>query len=154
MTPQARVEHVTPGRVRLRVAEQRGQSAYFETVRSRLGQEPAVRGVQVNARTGSVLLDLQQPVDWPGLFARASQLGLFAVVMPPVGGTAPPRSRPDLGPLGRLGRLAEPGSSGGTALAMALLVGAAIQGWRGQVAAPAVSLAWYALQLLRSGRPG
>jgi hypothetical protein len=139
--------------VRLRVAEQRGQSAYFETVRSRLSQEPAVRGVQVNARTGSVLLDLQQPVDWPGLLARAAQLGLFAVVMPPAG-TAPPRSRPDLGPLGRLGRLAEPGSSGGTALAMALLAGAAIQGWRGQLAAPAVTLAWYALQLLRSGRTG
>lgn len=151
MTPQARVEHVSPGRVRLRVAQRRGQAAYFETLSQRLGQEPMVRGVQVNARTGSVLLHFQPSADWPALRRRAAELGLFAVVMPPAR-AAPARSRPSLAPLERLGRLAEPGSTGSAALAVALLAGAAIQTWRGQIAVPAVSLAWYALQLLRSGR--
>ncbi len=154
MTPQARIEHVSPGRVRLRVADQRGQAAYFEAVRSRLGQEPWVRGVQVNARTGSVLLHLQPPMDWPALWARAAQLGLFAVVAPPAGTPTPAQPRLPFAPLVRLGRLAEPGTTGGMTLALALLAGALIQAGRGQVAGPAVSLAWYALQLLRSGRTG
>lgn len=150
MTPQARVEHISPGRLRLRVASQRGRATYFETVRARLGQEPMVRAVQVNARTGSVLLHLHEPVNWPALLARAAQLDLFRLVHTPGPGATTRQVRaPQV-----LGQLAEPGTTSSTVLALALLAGAAVQGWRGQVAAPAVTLVWYAMQLLRGADKG
>ena len=150
MTPLAQVEHLSPGRLRLRVASQRGRATYFETVRARLGQEPMVRAVQVNVHTGSVLLYLHEPVNWPQLLARAAQLDLFRLVHTPGPGATARQVR--VPPV--LGRLAEPGTASSAALALALLVGAAVQGWRGQIAAPAVTLAWYALQLLRSTDKG
>jgi hypothetical protein len=150
VTPQARVEHLSPGRLRLRVAGQRGRAAYFEMVRARLGQEPAVRAVQVNARTGSVLLYLHEPVNWPALLARAAQLDLFRLVPAP----APEATKRRVPAPQVLGRLAEPGTTGSAVLALALLAGAAVQGWRGQIAAPAVTLVWYAMQLLRGADKG
>ncbi|MDD3652486.1 hypothetical protein [Immundisolibacter sp.] len=148
MTALALIEHASPGRLRLRVASRRGQADYFETVRSHLAAEPAVRAVQVDPRTGSVLLLLHAPTDTAALLRRAAQHGLFTVVAPPSA-----QDSPELpAPLRALGRLAEPGTAGGGLLALTLLAGAAVQGWRGQVAAPAITLTWYALQLLRGGK--
>lgn len=150
MTPQARVEHLSPGRLRLRVAGQRGRAAYFETVRGRLELEPAVRAVQVNARTGSVLLYLREPVNWPQLLARVAQLDLFRLVRAPAPGASTRRVQAPQVP----GRLAELGTTSSAVLALALLAGAAVQSWRGQIAAPAVTLVWYAMQLLRGADKG
>lgn len=149
MIPLALIEHASPGRLRLRVAARRGQAGYFEVVRRQLAAEPSVRHVHVDARTGSVLLLLHAPADAAVLLRQAARQGLFAVASV---GASGERVASDLpAPLRALGRLIEPGTAPSGLLALSLLAGAAVQGWRGQVAAPAVTLTWYALQLLRSG---
>ncbi len=151
MIPAARIEHLSPGRLRLRISDRRRQPDYFEALRARLGEEPAVQDVRVDPRTGSVLLLLDASSDAPALLRRTAATGLFAFPMastPAVGAARPGMPAP----LRALGRLTEPGSAASGPLALALLAGAAVQGWRGHWAAPAVTLTWYALQLLRSGR--
>ena len=54
--PSATVCHRVPGRFRVRIAECRGDAAYFERVREALEQESSVLEVATNARTGSVLV--------------------------------------------------------------------------------------------------
>ncbi|MCC6296963.1 MAG: hypothetical protein IT469_09680 [Pseudomonadales bacterium] len=149
MIPAARVEHASPGRLRLRIVGRRGQADYFEAVRSRLAQESSVREVHIDPRTGSVLLLVAASADAAALLQRAAELGLFSVT------ATPTRSDPDpWAPLRALGRLTEPGAAASGPLALALLAGAAVQGWRGRWASPAVTLTWYALQLLRDGKRG
>lgn len=149
MIPVARIEHASPGRLRLRIVGRRGQVDYFETVRGRLAQEASVREVHIDPRTGSVLLLVAASADAAALLRRAAELGLFSVT------ATPARSGPDpWAPLRRLGRLTEPGAAASGPLALALLAGAAVQGWRGRWAAPAVTLTWYALQLLRDSQRG
>lgn len=151
MIPVARVEHASPGRLRLRIVGRRGQADYFETVRGRLAQEASVREVHIDPRTGSVLLLVAASADAAALLRRAAELGLFSIT-----GTTT-ATRPDTdswAPLRRLGRLTAPGAAASGPLALALLAGAAVQGWRGRWAAPAVTLTWYALQLLRDSQRG
>ena len=52
----ARVEHHTPGRVRVRVAREERTPEHMERVRKKLEAHPDVAGVEVNPQTGSVLV--------------------------------------------------------------------------------------------------
>src|SRR5215469_90797 len=52
----ARVEHHTPGRVRVRVAREERSPEHMERVRRQLEAHPDVAGVDVNPQTGSVLV--------------------------------------------------------------------------------------------------
>jgi hypothetical protein len=54
--PAAAVVHETPGRSRLRVAEKRGDRAYFEAAQRVLSGCPGVRRVSVSPLTGSLLV--------------------------------------------------------------------------------------------------
>jgi hypothetical protein len=56
MLPKARVAHVSPGRLRLRIVEKRGDRAYFEKVESALGSQPDFAAAQVQVTTGSLLM--------------------------------------------------------------------------------------------------
>ena len=53
---RARVEHHTPGRVRVRVAREERSPEHMERVRKRLEAHPDVAGVDVNPQTGSILV--------------------------------------------------------------------------------------------------
>lgn len=53
---RARLEHHTDGRVRVRVAREGRSVEHMDAVRRKLSSNPAVRHVDVNPRTGSVLL--------------------------------------------------------------------------------------------------
>ena len=52
----ARVEHHTPGRVRVRVSREERSPEHMERVRRQLAAHPDVAGVDVNPQTGSVLV--------------------------------------------------------------------------------------------------
>jgi hypothetical protein len=52
----ARVEHDMPGRVRVRVVPEERSPEHLERVRRKLEAHPDVTGVDVNPRTGSVLV--------------------------------------------------------------------------------------------------
>ncbi|MGK9235669.1 hypothetical protein KXS07_03785 [Inquilinus limosus] len=144
--PAGHICHLTPGRIRIRIPERRHDAAYFAAVQDRLSQWAGVEAVAVNPRTASVLVHYS---DAAGLFhAHATANDLFTLVDPPVGRPASPAAwiRSAAGrPRGRLGR----GWSAAktelrSAIAIGLLGAGVYQLLRGRIAAPAVTLLWYA----------
>jgi len=53
---QGIIEHVLPGRMRLRFREQRGDSRFFQELSRRLEQLPEIERVVANPLTGSILI--------------------------------------------------------------------------------------------------
>lgn len=53
---RAVVVHRTPQRIRLRIAEKRGQPAYFAALGRALAEHPEIRKVTIKHRTGSVII--------------------------------------------------------------------------------------------------
>lgn len=54
--PSATVEHVTPGRIRLKFSGQKGNTPFFEELVSPVSQYPAVEEARGNPLTGSLLV--------------------------------------------------------------------------------------------------
>jgi hypothetical protein len=79
--PQAQLVHSMPGRARLRFAEQRGDEAFFESLKASLEKQPGVIQVRPVVHTGSVLLLLTGEL--AGVLAHAEKKGLFDVLPPP-----------------------------------------------------------------------
>ena len=75
--PVATLEHQLPGRVRLRVPSKRGDCAYFDTARQRLGDAPAVGEISANAKTGSLII--RDCSDLEKLKSEAAKRGLFSL---------------------------------------------------------------------------
>ena len=53
----ATVEHILPGRIRLRFAARRGDAPFFEDLVRKLSEHPLVNRVKANPLTGSLLLE-------------------------------------------------------------------------------------------------
>jgi hypothetical protein len=79
--PKVQIVHSMPGRARLRFPEQRGDEAFFDTLKSSLEKQPGVIQVRPTAHTGSVLVLLTG--DLPTVLAQAEKRGLFDVLPPP-----------------------------------------------------------------------
>lgn len=62
-TPDARVVHSIPGRTRLRTRGMRGNGEYFDELASALSAIGGVQRVSVNARTESVLIEHDAPIE-------------------------------------------------------------------------------------------
>lgn len=73
--PPARLEHSSPGRIRIRVSQEHRRPELLEALGRRLKADHAVQSVEVNARSGSVLV---QGLDSRSL--RAALDGVFSVV--------------------------------------------------------------------------
>lgn len=82
MEPRAHVIHQTRGRVRLRVAERREDSEYFELTRERLVTLSGITEVRVNSVTGCILL-LHPDRPWTELAPELCQLELFELMEEP-----------------------------------------------------------------------
>ena len=87
MVPEAYVGHQTSKRLRIKVPSQRGDSAYFELLRDKLSRYEALEGVEVNAVTGSALLE-HAGLEVAALAEFANRHGLF-MLMPKSVGTKP-----------------------------------------------------------------
>jgi hypothetical protein len=75
MAPRALLCHRMEGRFRLRIAECRGDAAYFERVQEALGRHASAHEVSINPFTGSVLvLHHGDPAE---LLDHAEEIGLF-----------------------------------------------------------------------------
>lgn len=127
MIPAAELVHSAPGRVRLRVAERKGDDEWFGETRRAIAGFPGIVRVIGNPATGSFLLR-GKDLALRRIPEVAEERGWFAV--------ASPGSR---GPAGNA--LAS--------LAPIFLGLAVIQAARGQIMVPAISLAWYALEIVR-----
>ncbi len=133
----ASVEHLLPGRIRLRFAGRRGDTPFFEELVRTLSAHPLVNRVKANPLTGGVLVEHSaRPEE---LSAFVEQFGL--AISPEaarawVRGARPRHSRP-------VRRKAKRASAAAAALAGLALY----QGTRGRLLGSAGELFWNALQL-------
>lgn len=87
--PLAEIAHAMPGRARLRIADRRGDAAFFASVASGLSAIAGVRAVEVAPLTGSVLIQHSGPLARIGVAAQEARL--FAVSPPPTVAQAAPQ---------------------------------------------------------------
>ncbi len=85
--PLAEIAHAMPGRARLRIADRRGDAAFFASVASGLSAIAGVRAVEVTPLTGSVLIQHSGPLARIGVAAEEARL--FAVNGAPVAQATP-----------------------------------------------------------------
>lgn len=145
---RARLVHVLPGRIRLRVPAQRGDIAFFRDLSLALMELPGVTEVTARHATAGVLIRHEGPTA-DLLDGLAPCLELEAMEAE--------AARPLLEALLREGTLADLAMrrltggrlDAGTAAAVVLFALAGLQAARGQVLGPAVTLAIQALGLLR-----
>lgn len=129
LLPRAEIVHSMPGRARLRIADRRGDAAFFASLATALSTIAGVYKVDVTPFTGSVLIQHRGPLARIGIAARDA--GLFAV------GDAPPESSqaPSIAFDPKL-------------LLLFAFVGAAFwQMSRYKILPPAITLLWYAMHL-------
>jgi hypothetical protein len=147
--PVAVKVHELPGRARFRVPERRGDVAYFRDVEEAFDLCPGVLVVEARAKTGSLLIRHEGDLDPVWRFARERRLFVPET---------PERTAPDaldrvLADAHQLDAWFRRSSGGeisvGTIVTFALLAMSVVQLARGQVLAPAVTLAWYAATVLR-----
>ncbi len=152
--PEARVAHLTTGRLRVKIPEKRGDEGFFRSVAERLGGWDSIERVEVNPRTASVLVHFPELA---ALFAEnALKNDLFAVSYDDL--------LADNEPAGSVTewatqRVAEAdaavkrwttGRADIRAAVFLFLVGSGlIQLMRGNISAPAATLFWYAGAMLR-----
>lgn len=95
--PTAEIVHHIPGRMRLRVAGRRHDSAFFRQAEEVLANVPGVRRVHANPQTASLLVE-HDGIE-TAVLAAARDLGLFAATAPvrvtPARGVDPPSGKPN-----------------------------------------------------------
>lgn len=145
MIARAQIVHALPGRVRLRIGSRRHDYAYFDELMGKLADVAGVEVIDTNPRTGSVLLSYEGDA-LAALAAHALEQGLFVL---------------DLEAQSAKETVSQPAEAWltraaidwRTPFALALLGLAFRQMVAGKVMAPAISLFWYAYEVLeRIGR--
>jgi hypothetical protein len=151
VVPQAFLSHAVPGRFRVKVPSMRGNAGYFADAAGRLGECELVESVVVNERTGSILAlcAAHTTAAHIGEYGRARELFQLEEGRPPVPAVldqvASGYSTLDRG----IGSATEGALNARSAVLVMLLVLGFVQLYRGQIAAPAATLFWYVLELLR-----
>lgn len=158
--PDGYICHLTNERVRIRIPDRRRDSAFFEKLRKQLSSWPSIERVDVNPITASVLIyfndatslfdDHQEHNDMFRLVAPDPATTSFGLNGEPIVETA----RKGLAAIDRSLREGSGGRIDLRALAFLGLVGAGlVQLVAGRISAPAVTLFWYAGDLLGVWRP-
>lgn len=128
--PLAELVHAMPGRARLRIAEKRGDAAFFSAIALRISALPGVLQVDARPLTGSIVIEHGPPI--AQIAARAAEARLFTLVETPTEEPAAwpaPPIEPRLAAAGVLGLIA------------------VWQLLRGRLFPPALTAAWYAAHL-------
>lgn len=157
MLPVAQLSHSLTDRLRLHIAERKGDAAYFATVEKALSVHAQVTRVESNPLTASLLIyhngtqaDLLRFAEEQHLFQLTSAFSAQAQVLTAAGNQL---ERTDQ----MVRRLTQGAFDLQALLFIGLLGAAVIQLFRGRVLAPAATLLSYAatiLMLQRSQRPG
>lgn len=151
MRPAARIVHSMPGRLRFRLPAMRGECAYFEDLSQRLRLRPEIVEVTTNPLTGGVLIE-HQGLDTGELLDWGRDEQLFDLDLTPAAATAEStlagQSRARLQHFDAWLKQATGNSLDAASLMLLLLASLILrQLWRGEVAAPAVSLLWYVMEM-------
>ena len=157
MLPDAYITHATRGRVRIKIPDRKGDSAYFSSLRERLAglsELPGIQRVEANPLTGSILvthtMDLQA-VDL-GLVAQYSEFNnLFRLrVSPPDKAPAPEKLAQTFREInGKVGGRASGDNDFGMLAILGFVGVAIIQLTRGHIMMPAITALWYAHSLIK-----
>ena len=153
MLPRADIVHALPGRSRIRVRDRQHDTEFFEHVVSTLRGMEGVGDVTANAITGSVLIVHRD--SWEALGAYAREHQLFELSPPPAPSPPGPRKRLPR-TVGDALQSADIGlqfkTRGRADLASvtfgALIAGAVVQAFRGQLLPASATLVAYALRLV------
>ncbi len=150
MLPEAQVVHRVPGRIRLRIAEKRGDRAWFDAAALALATARGVERVGASARTGSLLL--RHAGDADDVLAEAAGRGVFTLVADRADDVAIRDERPQ----DRLRAFVDAASTAEW-VALILFLASILQVARRDILPPAVSLLAYAASALiaadrRTGR--
>lgn len=151
--PQARVCHYASGRLRLKIPEKRRHEAFFDNLRERLSGWDSIERVEVNPLTASVLVEFTSLFE---LFAEnARKNDLFEVdfdALSGIGEAPKPLTDHAAEAVAKADESIRRWSAGAADLRSAVfvfLLGAGLmQALRGNVAAPAATLFWYAGDML------
>jgi hypothetical protein len=155
MNPQAEIEHVAPGRARLRIRARKGEYGYFNELATRLEGLDGVTGVTTNPLTGSVLILCDTKATPDAIVAAAQSAGLFKLHKR-MAGTPLALADPQavVAAMDRRLRHATQDEVSLRSAMFILLLGLGLsQMFRGQVMAPATSLLWYAFTILNANGP-
>ena len=145
--PEAKIVHLIPGRLRIRVPARSGNRAYFAAAVEKLSSPDRPFSVDINENTGSFLFTGKE-IDPVVIGSQAAEMGLF--VLTPPARNAVPISRRLVEPLGQLNRSLQRFTRGEVDLAGAAFIGlitvGVVQIVRGNLRLPPWYTAfWYAM---------
>lgn len=161
MSETAWIVHQTAGRLRLRLPQRRKDRDYLDALAAAAAALPGIVAAQANPVTGSLLLLYEEHA--ADTFAEALDhlVDAHGIVLqfgtPPLPPVRPTLQRGLAGIDSYLGQVSQQSTDLRSLGVLLFLLLGVVQLARGQVLAPASSLLWYALDLLRdpSGRaPG
>ena len=149
MKARAYAVHRLAGRVRFKVPGRRADRQFFDEIERRLRQLDTVTNVRTNPTSASVLVEHKGEIADLAEAAMGSGVGeLVDIVL-----GSPPLARRLHAEMVKIDRAVRRATSGevdlGTIASLGLLAMAAVQLFRRQQPAIAVSLGWYATELLR-----
>ena len=151
MPTKVHLVHRTRRRVRLRVPDKFGDAPWFAEAESRLTQLGPVSAVQVHPVTASLILEVDPSADLDSLLA-GNDLFDYQANPPPIPGAA---AQVKLG-LSKVDRLLKSASNDSQDLRslmfLLILILAGVQMARGKIMVPALSLLWYAMELVLGAR--
>jgi hypothetical protein len=142
------VSHRVEGRARLRIPSRRGDEAFFERLKEQTAGLTQVTATEVNARTGSVLIRHEGPLD--SVTEECRERGLFNLEsMTTFERPLVERVRDQLGALDAGVRGTTAGEVNMWAMISLLFIGlAVIQLARGRILGPVTTLAWAAIRAM------
>lgn len=157
--PTAHLRHFATGRLRVKISEKRHDQAYFARVADAVSAWDSVERVEVNPLTASVLVFFKDLVALTAENALKNDLfsvdfdeietvaeAGFDIARQVFGGQT---SRAVAAADGALRRLSLGAADLRSGVALALLAAGTYELFRGNIAAPAVTLFWYAGEMLR-----
>lgn len=148
MLPHAHIIHQIKGRIRLRIPDMRGDSAYFEQVGNKISALECLSQYNTNTITGCIVMHHPEN-DWSDVSEQLDALDLFEITEALIEDT--PAMMPLLHGVSRLDKAVAQGSAGRldlrTITYIALLVLAIRQIMQGQVLGPAMPLLLHAWTL-------
>ncbi|MEZ2128815.1 MULTISPECIES: hypothetical protein [unclassified Sinorhizobium] len=138
MLPTAIIEHFMSGRLRVKIADRRGDVSYFRSAIEKLSEHPEIAGLRANPVTGSILI--QHGTDLPSIREIAAKHEVFDLQEAPT-----PPSRPASPPPDRRAADVHTAARGGTRATEFGLMGMALyQFLRGRALGPATENFWNA----------
>lgn len=150
--PEARVGHFSAGRLRVRIPDKRRDAAFFRAAADKLSAWDSVERVEVNPLTASVLLHFSDPRAL--FFENAAKNDLFVLAIDESGVVPPPARLNEQAASGfasadaAMRRWTGNAADLRSAIFLLLLAGGVTQLFRGNIAAPAATLLWYAGDML------